>query len=107
MNNIIYIVITLILLGSLYAMSKAKLDIGKIFIYISILIITIVSFIISNMIYNYQIHSNDLHNFGISDTSLKVILYFIIAITYVTILIIPLRKLSNKSIQIKSGKFNF
>ena len=103
MNNIIYIVITLILLGSLYAMSKAKLDIGKIFIYISILIITIVSFIISNMIYNYQIHSNDLHNFGISDTSLKVILYFIIAITYVTILIIPLRKLSNKSIQIKVG----
>lgn len=103
MNNIIYIVITLILLGSLYAMSKAKIDIGKIFIYISILIITIVSFIISNMIYNYQIHSNDLHNFGISDTSLKVILYFIIAITYVTILIIPLRKLSNKSIQIKVG----
>tara|TARA_B110001469_G_C9637717_1_gene320019 strand:- start:606 stop:2777 length:2172 start_codon:yes stop_codon:yes gene_type:complete len=72
---------------------NTKIDFVKLFIYFFILIITIFTIIIGFYIRNLQE----------SYTKYKIILYFILTISYISLIQFPIRKLINKTVEIRAA----
>ena len=104
MNNYtIYISIILFIVGFIYTFIKFKNDIGIFFMYFIILILSLLTYVAFITIKNYKITDNILYDYSVSESNVKILLYFILFITYITLVIIPLKKIQNKIILLKVG----
>ena len=104
MNNYtLYISIILFIVGFIYTFIKFKNDIGIFFMYFIILILSLLTYVAFITIKNYKITDNILYDYSVSESNIKILLYFILFITYITLVIIPLKKIQNKIILLKVG----
>jgi len=102
MNNYtLYISIILFILGFIYTFIKFKDDIGIFFMYFIILILSLITYIAFITIKNYKITDKILYDYSVSESNIKIVLYFFLFITYITLVIIPIKKISNKTILLK------
>ena len=104
MNNYtLYISIILFIVGFIYTFIKFKDDIGIFFMYFIILILSLLTYIAFITIKNYKISETVIYDYSVSESNVKIVLYFFLFITYITLVIIPIKKISNKTLLLKVG----
>jgi len=105
MNNYtLYISIILFIVGFIYTFIKFKDDIGIFFMYFIILILSLLTYIAFITIKNYKISETVIYDYSVSESNVKIVLYFFLFITYITLVIIPIKKISNKTLLLKVGQ---
>jgi len=101
-TTLIYIVIGIGIILSLYYSTQYTNDIKKLLNVIIVIILTSI-FIIALLIIKITTIPNEiLQQFNVSELGFKAILFFTLFTTYITIIQIPIKNLSNKSLIIKS-----
>jgi len=101
-TTLIYIVIVIGIILSLYYSTKFYNDINKLLNLLLVIIVTSI-FIISLLIIRITTIPIDiLQQFNITELGFKAIVFFTLFTTYITIIQIPIKNLSNKSVIIKT-----
>ena len=98
----IYIVIVTSIILSLYYSTQYTNDINKLLNILVIIILTSIFIVLLLVIKITTIPINILQEFNISELGFKAIVFFTLFTSYITIIQIPIKNLSNKSIIIKA-----
>jgi len=101
-NKLIYLVIIIGIIVSLYYTTQYTNDIYKLFNIVIVIILTSIFIIALLIIKIKKIPIEILEQFNISELGFKALLFFLLFTTYITIIQIPIKNLSNKSISIKT-----
>ena len=99
-RNLYLAIIILFVIGFLYIIKEARHNINIGLIYLVILTITM--FLLTGFVFiaDYTISQDILSQYNLTSRSLKILLYTLLIITYVTIIQIPIKKLYNKDIEL-------
>lgn len=101
-NKLIYLVIIIGIILSLYYSTQYINDIYRLFNIVIVIILTSIFIIALLIIKIKKIPIEILEQFNISELGFKSILFFLLLTTYITIIQIPIKNVSNKSLIIKS-----
>jgi len=99
-RNLYLAIIILFVIGFLYIIKEARHNITIGLIYLVILTITIGVLTGFVFIADYTISSDILSQYNLTPKSVKILLYTLLIITYITIIQIPVKKLYNKDIEL-------
>jgi hypothetical protein len=99
-RNLYLAIIILFVMGFLYIIKNARHNINTALIYLVILTLTLAMLTGFIFIADYTISQDILSQYNLTGTSVKILLYTLIIITYVTIIQIPIKKLYNKDIEL-------
>jgi len=99
-RNLYLAIIILFVIGFLYIIKEARHNITIALIYLVILTITMGVLTGFVFIADYTISSDILSQYNLTPKSVKILLYTLLIITYITIIQIPVKKLYNKDIEL-------